>query len=116
MTSKNTNAVKRTRATNFSFAEKELLLKYVIENNHILENKESSAVSWKDKNDCWVKISELYNSTTTGCVSTFLFLLSLSLETRTSVVFCVHGRLCYQCHKCISEHKADPDAHMIRNT
>lgn len=98
MTSKNANAGKRTRATNFSFAEKELLLKYVIENNHILENKESSAVSWKDKNDCWVKISELYNSTTTGCVSTFLFLLSpcletrLFLRTRVSVLSMVEGQ------------------------
>jgi len=52
---------KRNRATNFSFEEKELLLKYAIENKSVLENKVS--------NQCWLKISEAYNSTTSGCVS-----------------------------------------------
>lgn len=61
---------KRTRASNFSFEEKELLLKYAIENRYVLENKVSNTVSWKDKNRCWLKISEAYNSTTSGCVST----------------------------------------------
>jgi len=60
---------KRNRATNFSFEEKELLLKYAIENKSVLENKVSNSVSWKDKNQCWLKISEAYNSTTSGCVS-----------------------------------------------
>ncbi|KAF0720990.1 fibrinogen silencer-binding protein-like [Aphis craccivora] len=58
---------KRNRATNFSFEEKELLLKYAIENKSVLENKVSNSVSWKDKNQCWLKISEAYNSTTSGC-------------------------------------------------
>lgn len=43
------NEVKRARATNFSFNEKELLLKYAIENQNILENKESNVVSRKKK-------------------------------------------------------------------
>jgi len=68
MSSKN-NALKRTRATNFSFNEKELLLKYAVDNQNILENKESNAVSWEDKNRCWLKIAEQYNSATLGCVS-----------------------------------------------
>lgn len=63
------NAFKRARATNFSFNEKELFLKYAIENQNILENKESNAVSWKEKNICWLKIAEQYNSATSGCVS-----------------------------------------------
>jgi len=63
------NELKRARATNFSFNEKELLLKYALENQNILENKESNAVSWKDKNKCWLKIAEQYNSATLGCVS-----------------------------------------------
>ncbi|KAL5237444.1 hypothetical protein ACI65C_004854 [Semiaphis heraclei] len=61
------NAFKRARATNFSFNEKELFLKYAIENQNILENKESNAVSWKEKNICWLKIAEQYNSATSGC-------------------------------------------------
>jgi len=62
------NTEKRARATNFNFREKELLLNIALENRHILENKESNAVSWKDKNKCWLNIAETYNSTTTGCV------------------------------------------------
>lgn len=71
MSSKDSNEGKRIRSTNFSFLEKELLLKYAIEYKHILENKESNAVSWKENNKCWSTISEYYNSTTTGCVSKF---------------------------------------------
>jgi len=63
------NSTKRQRATNFSFSEKKLLLKYALQNRSVLENKESSSVSWKDKNKCWMQIAQLYNSTTTGCVS-----------------------------------------------
>lgn len=62
------NTEKRARATNFNFREKELLLNIALENRHILENKESNAVSWKNKNKCWLNIAETYNSTTTGCV------------------------------------------------
>uniref|UniRef100_A0A2S2P0M0 Regulatory protein zeste n=1 Tax=Schizaphis graminum TaxID=13262 RepID=A0A2S2P0M0_SCHGA len=61
------SSTKRQRATNFSFSEKELLLKYALQNRSVLENKESSSVSWKDKNKCWMQIAQLYNSTTTGC-------------------------------------------------
>ena len=46
-------------ATNFSFYEKELLLKYAIQNKYMLENKQSNAVSWKDKNMCWLKMSPI---------------------------------------------------------
>lgn len=71
MASINTKVLnKRSRSANFSFEERELLLKCAIQNKYILENKESNAVTWKDKNECWLKISEQYNSTTPGCVST----------------------------------------------
>jgi len=43
MVSKNYE-LKKARATNFSFTEKELLLKYAVENQNVLENKESNAV------------------------------------------------------------------------
>ncbi|KAL4136348.1 hypothetical protein QTP88_007896 [Uroleucon formosanum] len=58
---------KKQRSTNFTFYEKELLLKHALQNRHVLENKESNAVTWKDKQKCWLKITELYNSETTGC-------------------------------------------------
>lgn len=50
----------KPRSTNFTSYEKELLLKHAIQNRHILENKESNLVTWKDKQKCWLKITELY--------------------------------------------------------
>lgn len=76
MSSKVSKEIKRSRATNFSFIEKELMLKYAIQYKHIiLENKESNATSWKEKNKCWSKIADCYNSTSTGCVSKSLFFI-----------------------------------------
>jgi len=49
---------KKQRSTNFTFYEKELLLKHALQNQHVLENKESNAVTWKDKQKCWLKITE----------------------------------------------------------
>lgn len=66
--SNNKNSDKRPRATNFSFREKELLLKIALEHRNVLKNKESNAVTWKDKNICWSKIADIYNSSTSGCV------------------------------------------------
>lgn len=43
-------------------------MKHALQNRHVLENKESNAVTWKDKQKCWLNITELYNSETTGCV------------------------------------------------
>lgn len=39
-----------------------------------MKNKESNALTLKVKNKCWSKFSELYNSTTTGCVSVAYYL------------------------------------------
>lgn len=75
MSSKVSKEVKRPRSTNFSFIEKELMLKYAIENKNILENKESNAISWKEKNKCWSKIADNYKSTSTGCVNKYLFFI-----------------------------------------
>lgn len=61
--------MKRKRSNNFSFAEKELLLKLTLSKKNILENKVSNAVAWKDKEKAWEEISLEYNNQTTGCVS-----------------------------------------------
>ncbi|KAF0695093.1 fibrinogen silencer-binding protein-like, partial [Aphis craccivora] len=66
---------KRARSTNFSFSEKELLLR-------VLENKESNAVSWNDKNIAWVGIAEKYNAATLGCVRILVFLVLLNNHPR----------------------------------
>ncbi|XP_050062767.1 fibrinogen silencer-binding protein-like [Aphis gossypii] len=58
---------KRVRSTNFSFSEKELLLKFALQKKRVLENKESNAVSWNDKNRAWVEIAEKYNAATLDC-------------------------------------------------
>lgn len=49
------------------------MLKYAIQYKHILENRESNATLWKEKNKCQSKIADYYNSTSTGCVSKSLF-------------------------------------------
>lgn len=64
---------KKTRVTNFSFLEKELMLKYAIEYKYTSKNKESSMISWKDENK-WSQIAKHYNSTTTGCANKFQLL------------------------------------------
>lgn len=66
---------KRKRLANFCLEEKDLILKW--ENKHVLENKESNAVTRKDKNKCWIKISDQYNSSTSGGVSTCIILCIL---------------------------------------
>lgn len=53
---KNKNKPKRTRTTYFTFSEKELLLKYSV------ENKKSNTVPRKNKNKFWLKITEEYTS------------------------------------------------------
>lgn len=68
MSHKKINDSKRHRSSNVSYEEKELLLKIALEKKNILENKCSNASSWKYKNTCWLHITEMFNSATTGCV------------------------------------------------
>jgi len=74
------NISKKQRSTNFTFYEKELLLKHALQNRHVLENKESNAATWKDKQKCWLKITELYNSETTGCVRIVVLLFFVCIK------------------------------------
>ncbi|KAF0762993.1 fibrinogen silencer-binding protein-like [Aphis craccivora] len=53
---------KKKRSNNFSFTEKELLLKIAISKKTVLENKSSNAVTWKDKEKIWREIAVQYNS------------------------------------------------------
>lgn len=78
--SQKTMVSKKQRSTNFTFYEKELLLKHALQNHHILENKESNAVTWKNKQKCRLKITELYNSETTGCVRIVVLLCFVCLK------------------------------------
>lgn len=70
---------KRVRSTNFSFSEKELLLKFALQKKRVLENKESNAVSWNDKNITWVGIAEKYNAATLGCVRNIFYKIDYNI-------------------------------------
>jgi hypothetical protein len=61
--------LKRKRATNFGFSEKELLLKLCLKNKKVLENKCSNSVTWKDKEKVWADIESEFNCQTMGSVS-----------------------------------------------
>jgi len=61
---------KRKRSSNFSFLDKELLLKIALSRKAVLENKTSNAVTWKDKETTWSDIAVEFNSQTGGSVST----------------------------------------------
>ena len=65
--------LKRKRSGNFSSEETELLLDLALSKKAILENKQSNAVSWKEKEKTWKNISDIFNSKTTGCVSTYTY-------------------------------------------
>jgi len=65
---------KRKRSNNFSFSEKELLLKIALSRKTVLENKLSNAVTWKDKEKTWGEIAEQYNKPITRiCKNTSYF-------------------------------------------
>ena len=53
---------KRKRNVNFSAAEEELLVELVKKYQNIVENKKTDMVMWKEKEECWRKISEEFNS------------------------------------------------------
>lgn len=51
--------VKRERQTNFTSDEEVLLIKLVLENGKIIENKQTDSEVWKTKSETWNKIDEL---------------------------------------------------------
>jgi len=50
------NEVKRCRNVNFNKREEELLVELVTTHKHVLENKKTDAVVWKEKEACWKKL------------------------------------------------------------
>lgn len=55
---------KKKRAPNFSPTEKCLLLSIILEFKHIIENKKTDSCTWKEKDEAWQKITEVFNSRT----------------------------------------------------
>lgn len=55
---------KRKRSNNFTFAEKELLLKIALPRKSVLEDRTSNALTWKKKENSWEEIATLFNSMT----------------------------------------------------
>ena len=53
---------KRKRSTNFSLAEKEILLELVQQQWSVIENKKTDAVSGKKKDFAWERIAANFNS------------------------------------------------------
>lgn len=54
--------VKRKRNVKICAAEEELLVELVKKYQHIVENKKTDMVMWKEKEECWRKIPEEFNS------------------------------------------------------
>lgn len=53
---------KEKRAANFTQSEVDLLIDIVLKFKHIIENKQTDATTWKDKNQAWEKITEEFNA------------------------------------------------------
>lgn len=53
---------KRKRNVNFSKKEEELLNELVTKNKHILENKKTDAIMQKEKEQCWERLVDEFNS------------------------------------------------------
>jgi hypothetical protein len=49
------------RSGNFSKEEEQLLVSLVAQNKHIVENKKSGVISWKDKQEAWKRIEAEFN-------------------------------------------------------
>ncbi|XP_073961937.1 uncharacterized protein [Choristoneura fumiferana] len=58
--------IKRERNLNFSREETDMLVSLVEKNKHIIENKKSDAVTWKEKEEKWKAIESAFNSSGIG--------------------------------------------------
>ncbi|XP_060858792.1 uncharacterized protein LOC132936123 [Metopolophium dirhodum] len=58
----NSKPVKRSRNVNFNSREEELLVELVTTHKHVLEDKKTDAVMWKEKEACWTKLASEFNS------------------------------------------------------
>lgn len=57
-----TEKKKRFRAPNFTNDETRLLIKLALAEKHILENKKTDSEAWKQKDEAWAKITNMFNS------------------------------------------------------
>ncbi|XP_031334894.1 myb/SANT-like DNA-binding domain-containing protein 3 [Photinus pyralis] len=53
---------KRKRTSNFTADEKDTLFNIVYNYKHVVENKKTDAVTWREKENAWEKIASDYNS------------------------------------------------------
>lgn len=54
--------LKRKRNSNFNKREEEFLVELVRKYQQVIENKKTDSIMWKDKEACWVKLTEEFNS------------------------------------------------------
>lgn len=54
--------LKRKRNINFNKNEEQILIELVMNYKHIIENKITDSVMWKEKESCWVKLTQEFNS------------------------------------------------------
>lgn len=57
---------------NFSFSERNLIIKLGVKYKNIIENKKTDAVTWRQKENIWKSIEEEYNSCSNGPVSIYI--------------------------------------------
>ncbi|XP_045460122.1 uncharacterized protein LOC123670654 [Harmonia axyridis] len=55
---------KRSRSTNYTSREKFLLLTLITKSKHIIENKKTNSITWRDKEAAWKKICVEFNAQT----------------------------------------------------
>lgn len=60
------------RGPNFSVTERQLLIELTNKYKHVLENKQTNGVMWRDKQIAWDKITKIFNGSQTESVSIFV--------------------------------------------
>ncbi|KAI4463168.1 hypothetical protein MML48_4g00008079 [Holotrichia oblita] len=60
---------KRQRASNFTADERVALLNIVKNYKHILENKKTDAITWREKEGIWLRIEKEFNATSPACIN-----------------------------------------------
>ena len=56
------SAKQSKRAPNFTSREKSVLLNIVFNYKHIIENKKTDSITWREKDHCWTKLTSIFNS------------------------------------------------------
>ncbi|XP_066600088.1 fibrinogen silencer-binding protein-like [Prorops nasuta] len=57
---------KRKHGSNFSESEKQSLVNIVIDYKNIIENKKTDSICSKEKDECWIKISKIFNASSSS--------------------------------------------------